>query len=188
MENQSKKKLLIIFLLLHGIVINFHLFPILYLYSELNSLHYLTLSEWVKSICINLFTWQFLFYISKRKSGMDNEIQLVEELKKFRVIMQLHRSALKIFSSPLLRRTILNVSIISVIFLNFIFPLVATLFFDFRINFTYGCIWFIVFQLSFFLFYYLQEYFPEDESEGEFKFHSPWFIDEIIGRFYTSKV
>ena len=188
MENQSKKMLLIIFLLLHGIVINFILFPILYLFSEWNNLNYLTLSEWVKSICINLLTWQFLYYISKRNSGNGNNIQLIENLKKFRVLVLLHRKILKLFSNALFRRVMLNATLISIILLNFLFPVIATLFFNFSIDFTYSCIWFITFQLSFLLFYYLQKYFPEDGDDKEYKFQSPWFIDEIIGQFYTSKV
>lgn len=187
MKTFSNNNLLIIFLLLHGIVINFILFPVLFAYSKFYNVSYLNLDEWVKSICINFLIWQVLDYLSNENKGQFNGLHVRTELKKIPILVKLNKFLLRIFSNPILRKYVLNIAIWLIIIFNLVMPILAVFIFNLKLNFTFFCAWFILFQLVFFVFYYLNKYFPEEEEQNENKFQSPWFIDLVVLRFIGNK-
>lgn len=187
MKTFSTKNLLIIFLLLHGIVINFIFFPVLFAYSRLSNVNYLNLDEWVKSICINFLFWQVLDYLSNENNGQFNGFHLRSELKKIPILIKLNKLFFKISSSERLRNYTLNLAIWLIIIFNLVVPILLVFVFHSKLNFTFFCLWFILFQIVFFIFFYLNKYFPEAEDKYENKFQSPWFIDIVVLKLLGNK-
>lgn len=187
MKTFQSKNLLVFFLLFHGIVINLLIFPLVFIYAQYNDVNYLGLSEWVKSICINLFTWQVLFYLTNYVPDSEIQLSLKNELKKYATLCWLNRNLKIIFSNSTFRSFTLNFLIWFIIFFNLFFSVFAVIFFNFKIDLTFCCVWFISFQIVFFIFYYLSKYFPEGESEKEMFVESPWFLDIILLKLINTK-
>jgi hypothetical protein len=187
MKTFQSKHLLVLFLLFHGIVVNLLIFPMVFIYAQYNDVYYLGLSEWVKSICINLFTWQVVFYLTNYVPDSEIQLSLKNEFKKYATLAWVHRNLKVIFSNSAFRRFTLNISIWFIIIFNLFFSVFAVLIFNFNINLTFCCIWFISFQIVFFIFYYLNTYFPEGESKKEAILESPWFLDIILLKLINTK-
>lgn len=187
MKTFQSKNLLVFFLLFHGIIINLFIFPMVFIYAQYMDVYYLGLSEWVKSICINLFTWQVLFYLTNYVPDSEIQLSLKNELKKYASLDWLHRKLKVIFSNATFRRFTLNFSIWFIIIFNLFFSVFAVIILNFKIDLTFCCTWFISFQIVFFIFYYLNKYFPEGESNSEMIVESPWFLDIILLKLINTK-
>lgn len=178
MQKPTSKNKLICFLLFHGVVINFLICPFFVLYTLYTKHQYLSIDEWSKSICINLFTWYFLYYAFSQEQK--NELNLKSEFKKYYLLVHLHTAFLRFFSKQKFRRITMNALIWCVIIFNIISPIFLGIILDLELNLTYGCIWFIIFQFVYFVFYYIAYYYPEDENQLLHRYSTPWLIDFLF--------
>lgn len=187
MKKLLRKNLLVFFLLFQGVTINYIVFPLLFVYSKLSNNNYLNLDEWVISICLNLLAWQLLFYLTNYVPNSEIKVNITEELKKYVILNWVNRKLKYFFSKPKIRIFILNISIWFVIIFNLLIPLISVLIFDFKIDFTVCCLWFISFQFVFFIFYYLNNYFKEDTNSDYHIMKSPWFLDAVFPNLIENK-
>lgn len=187
MKKLLRKNLLVFCLLFHGVIINYIIFPSLFVYSKLSSNNYLNLDEWVISICLNLLAWQLLFYLTNYVPNSEIKVNITEELKKYVVLNWVNRKLKYFFSKPNIRISALNISIWFVIIFNLIIPLIAVLMFNLKIDFTACCLWFISFQFVFFIFYYLNNYFKGNTSSDNHIMKSPWFLDAVFPNLIENK-
>lgn len=179
MKNSLSKNSFIKVLLFHSFFINLFLFPSLFIYSHFNSVDYLSLSEWVKSVCLNLISWQVVSYTLKNENMETSSLKF--ELKKFSILVVLHKSILSLLSQKRTRIFLFNSLIWFALIINFFLPIVASIFFNFPLTrLTIGLL-FISFQLITFIVYYLNHYFSQDLQNSEKPISSPWFIEVLIG-------
>lgn len=183
MKTQSQKNKLILFLLIHGVIINLFLLPILFIYSSKNNANYISLSEWMKSICINLLTWQVVDHLSKQDGGSAIHINIRSELKKYASLVWLNHQLKTFFASEMLRKIVLNFLAWTVIVVNLFFPIVAVIFFDVEIDITFCCLWFVSFQFVFFIFHFLNYQNNHQPVSSDMQFESPWFLDSVFSNF-----
>jgi hypothetical protein len=187
MKKSLRKNLLVFFLLFQGVIINFIFFPLLFIYSKLSNNNYLNLYEWVMSISFNLLAWQILYYLTNYVPNSEIKFNISEELKKYVVLIWVNRKLKYFFSKPIVRISTLNISIWFIIIFNLLIPLLAVFIFDFKIDFTVCCLWFISFQFVFFIFYYLNNYFKADTFSENDIMKSPWFLDSVFPNLIENK-
>jgi len=179
MKSSMSKNSFVKFLLFHSFFINLFLFPCLFVYSIFYSVDYLSLNEWVKSVCLNLISWQVVSY--SLKNDMEGDTSLKLELKKFSILVGLNKLILKLLSHKRTRLILFNSLIWFAIVVNFFSPIVASLFFNFPLTKETIGLLFISFQLITLIVYYLNYYFPQDLPNSEKPLSSPWFIEVLIG-------
>jgi len=179
MKKSLSKNSFLKVLLFYSFFINLFLFPCLFIFSIFNSVDYLSLSEWVKSVCINLISWQVVSYTLKNDKIKASSLKL--ELKKFSTLVWLNKFILTLLSQKHTRLFLFNSLIWVALIINFFLPIVASLFFNVPLSkLTIGLL-FISFQLITFIVYYLNHYFPQDLQNSEKPLSSPWFIEVLIG-------
>lgn len=186
MKNSLSKNSIIKVLLFHSFFINLFLFPFLYVYSIFNSVDYLSLSEWVKSVCLNLISWQVVSYTLKNETA--EALSLKFELKKFSTLVWLNKFILTWLSQKRTRIFLFSSLIWFALIMNFFLPIIASLFFNVPVSkLTIGLL-FISFQLITFTVYYLNHYFPQDLQNSEKPLSSPWFIEVLFGELAQIKL
>jgi len=177
MENSLPKKSSVKYILFHSMFINLFLFPGLFFYSILYSIDYLSLYEWVKSICFNLICWQVVSY--DLRNDKEGSSTLKFELKKYSSLVWFNRVLLNLLSRRRTRIYLFKSLIWFALIVNFFLPIVASVFFNFPISkLTIGLL-FISFQLITIVIYYLNHYFPQDLQNSEKPIASPWILEII---------
>lgn len=188
MKKSLSKNSLIIFLLFHGIFINLLLFPGLFIYSKFYSVDYLSLGEWTKSVCLNLISWQVVSY-SLKSTEIQKELSTLKfELSMFSSLVMINQFLLSILSRKKTRKILFSSLIWFIIIINLLLPVTASIFFNNPISLITVGLLFISFQITTFIIYYLNYYFPQDLEDKELPLSSPWFLEVLINGLASRKM
>lgn len=187
------KNIFVVLLLLHGIVFNFFLLPLIILFPKLYAaLHFstalLVFQDWVNSVCINVFAWHLLYAGLKNPTFFKTPRRLRDELKKFSWILRLEQWVYQHSKSLLKKPQILMVLMGIAITFNIILPIIATTILGHKLSYRSLGLSFISFQFVNFVAFYFYNKFPYETLNKEDTIPSPWLLAIVFGKSTKKKM
>lgn len=184
MQNENQKHLGVVFLLIHAVLFNLLILPAGFLYSILFKVDYVSLNEWINSICLNLITWQVFDYALKKTYSPSG---LKYELKKFQFIHAIDHWVQQKLTTPTNRYIFFQSLFWLFILIILVIPLIAKFIFEVRMPYTSMRFTFVFLQLLCLVYYYLQQKYPEDAYVKKEPIASPWILELIFLAIFKKK-
>ena len=184
MQKENNKHSGVVVLLFHAVLFNLIILPAGFLYSILFKVDYVSLDEWVNSICLNVITWQVFDYALKED---DSPSGLKYELKKFHFIHAIDQWLQKKLTTPKIRYALFRSLFWLFILIIFIIPSISTFIFDFRMPYTSLRFTFILLQLLCLVYYYIQNKYPNDAFVQKEPIASPWILELLFLAIFKKK-
>lgn len=184
MQKENKKHSGVVFLLFHAFLFNLVTLPAGFLYSILFKVDYVSMDEWINSICLNLITWQVFEYALKENFSPSG---LKYELKNFYFINTIDQWLQKKLITPKIRYALFRSLFWLFILIIFVIPSISTFIFDFRMPYTSLRFTFILLQLLCLVYYYIQNKYPNDAFIQKEPITSPWILELLFLAIFKKK-
>lgn len=184
MQKENQKHSGVVALLFHAVLFNLVILPAGLLYSILFKVDYVSLDEWINSICLNLITWQVFDYALKENYSPSG---LKYELKKFYFINAIDHWFQQKLTTSTIRYTLFRSLFWLFILIIFVIPLISKFIFDVRMPYTSLRFTFILLQLLCFVYYYIQNKYPNDAFVQNEPIPSPWLLELIYLMIFKKK-
>lgn len=184
MQKENKKHSGVVVLLFHALLFNLVILPAGFLYSILFNVDYVSMDEWINSICLNLITWQVFEYALKENYSPSG---LKHELKKFSFLISIDQWLQKKLTTPNIRHALFRSLFWLFILIIFVIPSISIFIFDYRMPYTSLRFTFILLQLLCLVYYYIQNKYPNDAFVQKEPIPSPWLLELIYLMIFKKK-
>lgn len=184
MVKENKKHSGVVVLLFHAVLFNLIILPAGFLYSILFKVDYVSLDEWVNSICLNVITWQVFDYALKED---DSPSGLKYELKKFHLIHAIDQWLQKKLTTPKIRYALFRSLFWLFILIIFVIPSISTFIFEVRMPYTSLRFTFVFLQLLCLVYYHIQNKYPNDAFVQKEPIASPWILELLFLAIFKKK-
>lgn len=187
MQKENQKHSGVVFLLFHGLLFNLIILPTGLLFSILFKADYVSMDEWVNSICLNLGCWQMMDYALASSFLYPTQIGLKQELKKFSFILSINQWFQKKITTPGSRYTLFHRLFWLFIIIILVVPTTSKLIFDFRMPYTSLKFTFVLIQLLCLVYFYLQKKYQDDVFFKKEPIPSPWILELLFLSIFKTK-
>lgn len=184
MQKENQKHSGVVVLLFHALLFNLVILPAGFLYSILFKVDYVSMDEWINSICLNLIIWQVFEYALKENYSPSG---LKHELKKFAFLLSIDQWLQKKLTTPKIRYALFRSLFWLFILIIFVIPSISTFIFEVRMPYTSLRFTFVFLQLLCLVYYYIQNKYPNDAFVQKEPIASPWILELLFLAIFKKK-